>query len=116
MNRTLELIWIKIREYFKHPVEDLRQAQTIVPGRVYSNFGYLCKAVPYTKAELEIINSTEEELPDEMRSEANKWENIPNKCLICDFQKKGVPCPWYNKLKDGHMVCDVYKYVIIKNS
>ena len=116
MNRTLELIWVKIREYFKHPVEDLRQAQPIVPKRVYSNFGYLVKAVPYTQKELELINTPKAELPEEMRIEAGRWMDIPNHCLLCDLQKKGVPCPFYNTLKDGRTVCDVYKYVIIKNS
>lgn len=116
MNRTLELIWVKIREYFKHPVEDLRQAVPIVPGRVYNNFGYLCKAVPYKQSELELLNSSKEDLPDEMRAEASQWEHVPTHCLLCDLQKKGIPCPLYNTLKDGRTVCEVYRYVIIKNS
>lgn len=116
MNRTLELLWIKIREYFKHPVDDLRQAKVIVPGRVYSNFGHLCKAVPYTRKELDLMNSPKEELPDELRAEAAKWEQVETHCLLCDLQKEGVPCPIYNVLKDGRTVCEVYKYVIIKKA
>lgn len=116
MSRTLDLIWVKIREYFKHPVEDIRQAKPILPGRVYSNFGNLCKAVRYTKQELELINSSYEELPEELRLEAVNWEEFPTKCFVCDFQKKGIPCPFYNRLKDGRKVCDVYRYTIIKNS
>lgn len=116
MKRFLELIWVRIRKYFKHPLEDLRQAKPIVPGRLYSNFGYIVKAVPYTKEELRIINSSTEELPDNLQAAAAKWENVPNHCLLCDLQAKGVPCPFYNVLGDGRTVCEVYKYVIIKNS
>ena len=116
MNRTLELLWVKIREFFKHPVEDLRQAYPIVPGRVYNNFGYLCKAVKYSKAEQELIDTPLKDLPEVMRNEASEWGDIYNRCLLCDFQKKGVPCPLINLLKSGRAVCEDYKYIIIKNS
>ena len=116
MKRFLELVWVRIRKYFKHPLEDLRQANPIVPGRLYSNFGYICKAVPYTGEERRIIASSVEELPDDLQAAAQKWESVPNHCLLCDFQKKGVPCPLYNILSDGRTVCEVYKYFIIKNS
>ena len=116
MKRILELIWVRIRKYFRHPLEDLRQANPVVPGRLYSNFGYVCKAVPYTREERRLIGCSIEELPEDMQRSAAKWEEVPVHCLLCDFQKKGVPCPLYNVLADGRTVCDTHRYVIIKNS
>lgn len=115
MNRTLELVWLAIREYFRHPAEDIRQARPVVPGRLYRNFGYVCKAVRYTADELKIINSEDDELPEAVRLEKARWDSVANQCLLCDFQKKGVPCPYYNQLKNGRTVCDEYRYVILRD-
>ena len=114
MNRTFDLMWLVLREFFKHPAEDIRQANPIVPGRVYRNFGYVCKAVPYSSREQSIIISSRENLPDDLRKMAEKWQDIPNHCLLCDFQKQGIPCPLYNQLKNGQTVCDTHKYVILQ--
>ena len=54
------------------------------------------------------------DLPEDMRNEASQWGDIYNRCLLCDFQKKGVPCPLINLLKSGRAVCEDYKYIIIK--
>lgn len=57
MNRKLNLIWLRIREYFKHPAEQIRQADPIIPGRMYSNFGYICKAVRYRPHEQQMVET-----------------------------------------------------------
>lgn len=140
MNRTLDLIWLRIREYFKHPAEDIRQAAPIVPGRLYTNFGYICKAVPYTKKEgslLERIRAEKEDgrtellydtvlkeaggskadvmTADCIQEEVARLSEIDCGCVFCDFHRKAIPCPLYNQLSDGSTVCDTHKYVILKN-
>lgn len=55
MKPYLDLMRLWLREYFKHPVENIRQAYPIVPGRLYRNFGNICKAVPLTKDQLAVI-------------------------------------------------------------
>lgn len=138
MNRTIELLWLRIREYFKHPAEDIRQAHPIVPGRLYSNFGYICKAVRYRPHEQAMVDKDKQQesagLNPEvlleqvrcvgirntdtirtMQQEADNFQDIPASCRLCDFRKQGLPCPIYNTLKDGTTVCDTHKYVIIKN-
>lgn len=141
MNRMFELIWLRIREYFKHPAEDIRQAQPIVPGRLYANFGYICKAVPYNKREKDIIrrinsengegrkqllyNTIMEEIGgckiegigtvDCVQEETDRLNEMDCHCVFCDFHRKAIPCPLYNTLEDGSTVCDTYKYVILKN-
>ena len=137
MNRTLDLLWLRIREYFKHPAEDLRQADPIVPGRLYTNFGYICKAVPFSKAEKEKIRRIREEKQGEtsgviedllmqeaingntrggdISQEVANLNELNDSCFFCDFHRKCIPCPLYNTLKDGSSVCDTHKYVILKN-
>ena len=140
MNRTFDLLWLRIREYFHHPAEDIRQAQPIVPGRLYTNFGYVCKAVPYTRKEnewLEQYRSSEagdqvdaavgkmsmeskditELTPQQAKAVQTAYFNneLPDQCIFCDFHRKAIPCPLYNELADGSTVCDTHKYVILKN-
>ena len=132
MNRTIELIWLRIREYFKHPVEDLRQAKPIVPGRLYSNFGYVCKAKPLSKEEIGYISAMSDlnALPaclfydrpindvDRLRQlhgMVTETTDAPVRCEFCDLYRLGLPCPVYNMLEDGSVVCDTNKYVILKN-
>ena len=137
MNRTFDLLWLRIREYFKHPAEDLRQANTIKPGRLYSNFGYICKAVRYTRdeqAKVDIDKRTTTAMPpdilietvkglgirnkdaiDALQREADSLTPAPYSCQLCDFNRVGIPCPFYNQLADGSTVCDTHKYVILKN-
>ena len=141
MNRTFDLIWLRIREYFKHPAEDLRQACPVVPGRLYKNFGYVCKAVPYNKKEREVIEKIQSENKDgrtdtlydmvsnevfgcslraaapndPIQEEVARLNDLDIHCFFCDFHRKSIPCPIYNTLSDGSCVCESHKYVILKN-
>lgn len=130
MNRTFDLIWLRIREYFKHPAEDIRQARPIVPGRLYSNFGYICKAVPLTKAQREYLQTDQKALPSclfydrpilnperlhQLHEMVAERTDTPLHCEFCDFYRLGIPCPFYNTLKNGSVVCHTHRYVILKN-
>lgn len=140
MNRTLDLLWLKIRQYFKHPVENIRQAVPIKPGRLYENYGYICKAVPYTAREqllvnADLANDEQERMAldsdilleqvkavgirntddiQRLQQEASEVSTAAVSCQLCDFAKVGLPCPIYNQLKDGSTVCDTHKYIILK--
>lgn len=133
MNRKLDLLWLRIREYFKHPAEDIRQENPIVPGRLYKNFGYVCKAVPLSKRELDYTrNMLACGLPTELLGDIRPSDDvvsqlyqlhqlpgipasdIPARCNFCDFYRESIPCPFYNVLADGSVVCDTHKYVILK--
>lgn len=135
MNRTLDLLWLKVRTYFKHPAEDIRQAKPIVPGRLYTSFGYIVKAVPLTMRERLYISQSQNRgaLPVELLRDIKPGKDmvrqihqleeitglhlseLPARCNFCDFYHKGIPCPIYNVLKDGTVVCDTHKYIILKN-
>ena len=135
MNRTLDLLWLKVRTYFKHPAEDIRQANPIVPNRLYSSFGYIVKAIPLTEREKLFIKQTEKRgaLPVELLRDIKPGKDmlrqiaqlqqvtglqlseLPSRCNFCDFYHQGLPCPIYNTLKDGTVVCDSHKYTILKN-
>lgn len=135
MNRTLDLLWLRVRTYFKHPAEDIRQAKPIIPGRLYSNFGYICKAIPLNEREKLFIRQTESQgaLPPELLGDIRPDKDmihqlialrqmpdipntdLPSRCNFCDFYRNGLPCPVYNILKDRTTVCDSHKYVILKN-
>lgn len=143
MKHRLDFLRLWMRNFFKHPVENIRQANPIVPRRLYSNFGNICKARPYTAQELRIIENTEkarqvantavnsygytpEGLLEMVRSmgadkkavqrlqyDLSQPDVLP-KCHICDFNLRGIPCPIHNLLADGSTVCDSHRYVIIK--
>ena len=141
MNRTFDLLWLRIREYFGHPAEDVRQANPIVPGRLYTNFGYVCKAQPYSRKEREWLECYQESAAgDAVEAACDRVDlehgrdmvnidpknikaiqaacfncELPGTCALCDFHRKSIPCPLYNVLKDGSVVCDTHKYVIIKS-
>lgn len=138
MKRFFELIWLRIRNYFRHPVENIRQARPIVPGRMYENFGYVCKAVPYSPDELRQVRAedcgdgcglSQEVLLEQVKTvglrdaekiraiqkEAASWNSLPARCRLCGFNEKAIPCPFFNELADGTTVCDTHKYVIIKS-
>ena len=135
MNRTFDLLWLRIREYFKHPAEDLRQARPIVPGRLYSNFGYICKAVPLNHQELSFLKDSEgksavaapileniskrgnflSQLRDLQEMPGVVASGVPCRCNFCHLYRESIPCPFYNQLADGSTVCDTHKYVILKN-
>ena len=51
-----DLVRLWLRNYLKHPVENIRQADPIVPGRLYHNFGNVCKARPYNSQEKQILS------------------------------------------------------------
>ena len=133
MNRTLDLLWLKVRTYFKHPAEEIRQAKPIVPGRLYTSFGYICKAIPLTAKERLFLQQTENigALPIELLRDINPNQDmvhqisqlntldiphtdLPSRCNFCAFHHRGLPCPFYNILKDGTTVCDTHKYIILK--
>lgn len=135
MKKYLDLFRIWLHEYFHHPLENIRQANPINPKRLYTNFGNVCKMVPYRPHERAAITETEhgnsdmepEALMEIVRScrgnknivkamEASLQETqfTPVKCLLCAFHNNGVPCPVHNMLADGSVVCDKYKYIIIK--
>lgn len=133
MNRTLDLLWLKVRTYFKHPAEEIRQAKPIVPGRLYTSFGYICKAVPLTAKERLFLQQTENigALPIELLRDINPNQDmvhqisqlntldiphtdLPSRCNFCAFHHRGLPCPFYNLLEDGSTVCDTHKYIILK--
>lgn len=131
MNRKLELLWLRIREYFKHPAENIRQAKPIVSGRLYTNFGYICKAVPLSVRELRYIESMKDEtaLPEclfydrpehntdrlrQLHEVVGEKTDAPVRCEFCDFYRFSIPCPFFNVLADGSTVCDTHKYVILK--
>ena len=135
MNRTLDLLWLRIREYFKHPAEDIRTANPVVPGRLYSSFGYIVKAEPLTEREALFIKQSAnrgalpiellrdiKHSPDAIKQIAQLQEmpglsltDLPSRCNFCDFHRQGLPCPIYNILQDGSVVCDSHKYIILKN-
>ena len=128
----LDLFRLWVRSYFKHPLENIRQANPIIPNRIYHNFGNACKAVPLSSAELKYISESSKyhALPPCLLKDIDKSGNglhsirelqqhcgedgIPVRCNFCDFHKNGVPCPVCNVLKDGSTVCDTHKYIIIK--
>lgn len=137
----LDLLRLWLRDYFRHPLENLRQARPIVPRRLYNNFGNACKAVPYTAhqrdwinqwsvidepptiahdpaANLELVRSLRgnREAVRAMEHEFRRTSGIPAKCEFCDFHRYGIPCPIYNELADGSTVCDTYRYTIIKRA
>lgn len=125
-----------LRSYFKHPLENIRQAKPIVPGRLYTNFGNICKAVRYRPHEQALVNHCRTYAdhtaipPNEMmevlrRLKLNKetadflkremeLNELPARCSLCDFHRQGIPCPIYNELADGSTVCDTHRYIIIK--
>lgn len=55
----LDLFKLWLRTYFKHPLENIRQANPIVPGRLYYNFGNVCKAVRYSDSQRKVIEEAE---------------------------------------------------------
>ncbi len=135
MGRKLELLWLRVREYFKHPAEDIRQANPIVPKRLYYCFGNIVKAVPLSEAEKEFIKLSGEsggalpvELLRDLKFNKNKvgqllqlqqmpnmpQSGLPARCNFCDFYLNGLPCPLFNILKNGETVCDTHKYIILK--
>lgn len=137
MKKILDLIWLRIRNYFRHPVENIRQADPIVPGRLYENFGYICKAVRYSLSEqarvlqeapadgiaippealmeqVKVIGNNQKMIKDLERAHSDS-QDVPVRCRLCGFHEKAIPCPYFNRLADGTTVCDTHKYVIIKS-
>lgn len=133
-----DLFRLWLQTFFKHPVENIRQANPIIPGRLYHNFGNICKAKPYRPAELDKINSIQKSAmpfqshdPDALlhivrsvqgnkdavsaiQQSLSSEDNLPPRCMFCDFHLRGVPCPIYNTLADGSTVCDTHRYIIIR--
>lgn len=138
MKYYFDILRIWLRNYFRHPVENIRQARPVVPGRLYSNFGNIVKAVPYRPHEVAFVQQdsvsygTPANDPNVMlelvrsfrgnRSAVKAMEQelqqseLPKRCMLCDFHRYGIPCPIYNELADGSTVCDSHRYVIIKRA
>lgn len=55
----IDLVRLWLYDYFKHPVENIRQANPIIPGRLYRNFGNICKAVPFTREERRFLDDAQ---------------------------------------------------------
>lgn len=51
MKRKIYLFIAWLHEYFKHPLQNVRTADYIVPKRLYDNFGNVCICVPHTHGE-----------------------------------------------------------------
>lgn len=136
MKKKLYLLLAWLREYFKHPIENIRTADPIVPNRTYRNFGNICICVPYTSEEIYYLAKWPEyALPltlvlqashsgNTLRELDNMYSSlydhvpksqVPSKCVLCDFYKSGIPCPLNNHFKDGSTACDTHKYIIIKH-
>lgn len=138
MNKNyFDLLRLWLRSYFKHPLENIRQARPIVPGRLYRNFGNACKAVLYTAEErryikemswdakdnpslsnaalMELVRYTRGSKQSAKELERLVQSDLPPRCTLCDFHNKGIPCPLYNELADGSTVCDTHRYIIIKS-
>jgi len=127
-----DLFRIWLRQYFKHPIENIRQANPVVPRRIYHNFGNICKTVPLSSSELKYIRESDDchALSPYLLKDLDKCGNslqsmrelqqhtgeygVPVRCNFCDFYKHGLPCPVHNVLADGTTVCDTHRYVIIK--
>jgi hypothetical protein len=107
MEKFLDLINAWAHEYFKHPLPDIRVTKAIKPGKLYQHYGYIIKAVPLSKKEVNAI-----------KYEKKKYGNTDKpsaKCQQCPLYKN-LPCPLYNTLKNGKTVCDYNRYKIIKNA
>ena len=131
MGKTIDLIKVWAHEYFKHPLENIRQANPVVPGRLYRNFGNVCKAVPLSQSQKKYIEESREYgalapcILDDIERSGNGIKSMrmiqertedgpPVRCNFCDFYRNGIPCPVINTLADGSLVCETHRYIIIK--
>ncbi len=94
--------WILIKFWFMrkfgYQPERIRQAEIIIAGRIYDNFGHFVRAVPLTEAERDVVKVSGYKYP----------------CVVCDLFIQGIPCPLINRLPSGEEVCEKHKYEIIK--
>lgn len=128
----LDLFKAWLHEYFKHPIPNIRTARPIIPGKLYDNFGNICKAVPMTDVEKAAVSRDKHVdtgngvyLMQQVKmlhgnldaikklQIAASQAAVPVKCTLCDFYDR-VPCPIFNTLADKTTVCDTYKYKIIR--
>lgn len=98
MKKKIILIKFWLMRKFGYQPERIRQAEQVVPGRIYDNFGHFIRAVPVTEQEREVI----------------KVSGYVYPCVVCDLYIQGLPCPLVNKLPNGEEVCKNHKYEIIK--
>ncbi len=122
-----------ISEYFHHPLPNIRQAMPIRPWKPYRTFGRVCYARPMSRKEREALKSWPDtalpvsylERASESADElgyigraylqgitADSADNVPARCNLCDFYLRGLPCPLYNRLKNGGVVCNTNRYRI----
>lgn len=130
-----KIIWALslICEYFHHSLPNIRQAMPIRPWKPYRTFGRVCYAKPMSRKEREALTGWPDtalpvsyierarESADELgyieRAYSNgittdAADNVPARCNLCDFYLKGLPCPLFNRLKNGGVVCNTNRYRI----
>lgn len=118
-----------LREYFRHPLENLRQANPVQPKRLYNYFGYTVKLLPMSSDERKALKSWPDmALPPNILANMHALSaisrfydenpvqsDIPARCNFCGIYRKSLPCPYFNILADGSTACEHGKYVIIKS-
>jgi hypothetical protein len=130
MNKThfFDRLHAWFREYTKHPLESLRQAEVIRPRRLYDHYGYIVKPVPLASEERKALSRWPDmALPSAVLSgmytvssisryydEHKVSTSVPARCNLCDLYRHSLPCPYFNVLRNGDIACKHFKYVIIK--
>lgn len=88
-------LWLLKRLGYKLP--SLREADSIVPGRLYDHFARIVRAIPIKKRHSQPVDYTQSE-----------------QCLYCDFRKMGIPCQFQHRLKDSSEdICEHHVFEVI---
>lgn len=87
-------LWLMWKMGYKLP--SLRENATAVPGKLYDHFGFVVRAIPKPKHNVN----------------ANKGE-IPIGCMKCDLFKKKIPCSFNHHMTNGEDICDKHNFQII---
>lgn len=125
MRRKWDLFIVWLREYFKHPLENVRTVDVVVPGRLYHNMGHICKMVSLTKDEQEVLRLQRLQPDKEAYKKAlmtasgknfksageigRYMEMYGHACQFCDFFKKSLVCPLKCELENE-------KFIVIKEA
>lgn len=125
MRRKWDLFIVWLREYFKHPLENVRTVEAVIPGKLYHNMGHVCKLVSLTDKEKEVLrlqqeHPNKEEYRQMLMTQSGKEfksageigrcvEMYGTVCQFCDFFKKSLACPPVCRIENE-------KYVIIKEA
>ena len=89
-SRFIDLVWLWLRNYFKHPVENIRQADPIIPGRLYRNFGNICKAVRYTTEERRFMEEYEAAVLEAARNASQESPSGLNPQFLSGLSHEGL--------------------------